>query len=62
MPVLPSSHANDDDSMPQTPNEGFADTGAGKWPPKDRDPYDPACGPEPSREERSPEPTQKRGE
>lgn len=41
MPVLPSSKAND--STPHTPNDGTAETTAGKWPPRDRDPFDPAC-------------------
>ena len=29
--------------MPHTPNDGTAETTAGKWPPRDRDPFDPAC-------------------
>jgi hypothetical protein len=49
MPVLPSSKPNDStphtpaDSVPHTPNDGSAETTAGKWPPRERDPFDPAC-------------------
>jgi hypothetical protein len=43
MPVIPSSQP--DDATPRTPNDGTAETGAGNWPPRDRDPFDPACGP-----------------
>ena len=29
--------------MSHTPNDGTAETTAGKWPPRDRDPHDPVC-------------------
>jgi hypothetical protein len=55
MPVRPSSHPND--SIPHTPNDGMAETTAGKWPPRDRDPYDPVCDTE-DQPERAREPEQ----